>query len=206
MGMRQVWRLAVGLLGLLGFLVVLVTTSPVVLWWAKWLAGPWNDPEGEVLIVLAGSVLSDGTLGESSYWRSVYAVRTLRAGGFHEVVLSGAGDSLTPAAESMRGFVECMGIPAGAIQLETRSNSTRENALELRRLLQGVPGRKVLLTSDYHMFRAKRTFAKAGLDVLPRPFPDVLKRAQRWKGRWTCFLELAEESAKIGYYYVRGWI
>jgi len=203
---RRAGRLLAGLLGLAGLLMVLVTTSPVVVWWARWLAGAWDDPHGEILVVLAGSVLSDGTLGESSYWRSVYAVRAFREGGFRRVIVSGGGNAPVPAAESMRNFVECMGIPPAAIELETRSNSTRESAQQTRRLLEGVPGRKVLLTSDYHMFRARRAFAKTGLDVIPRPFPDVIKRAQGWKGRWPCFLELLEETCKIGYYYARGWI
>ena len=64
----------------------------------------------------------------------------------------------------------------------------------------------MLLTSDYHMFRAHRAFKKAGLEVLPKPFPDARKRASEWTGRWPAFLDLVEETLKIGYYYARGWI
>ena len=64
----------------------------------------------------------------------------------------------------------------------------------------------MLLTSDFHMYRAQRTFKKAGLDVLPRPFPDVRKRATSLLGRWEAFLDLTYETAKIVGYYVRGWI
>jgi uncharacterized SAM-binding protein YcdF (DUF218 family) len=84
--------------------------------------------------------------------------------------------------------------------------STHENALRVAELLARVPGRKILLTSDYHMFRAYRAFKKSGLDVLPRPFPDVRKRADGWTGRWPAFLDLILETTKIGYYRVRGWI
>jgi hypothetical protein len=56
------------------------------------------------------------------------------------------------------------------------------------------------------MYRAQRAFKKAGLDVLPRPFPDVRKRAQAPLGRWEAFLDLTKETAKIAYYYLRGWI
>jgi uncharacterized SAM-binding protein YcdF (DUF218 family) len=106
----------------------------------------------------------------------------------------------------MQEFLVCQGVPAQAILLEPDSRSTRENALFTRRLLGDAPGRKVLLTSDYHTFRAYRAFRKAGLTVLPRPFPDVLKRANAWQSRWPIFLGLATETLKIGYYWARGWI
>ena len=72
--------------------------------------------------------------------------------------------------------------------------------------MEETPGRKVLLTSDYHMFRAYRTFRKAGFEIAPRPFPDMLKLSSCWLCRWQAFVTLSDESAKIAYYYARGWI
>jgi uncharacterized SAM-binding protein YcdF (DUF218 family) len=197
--------LAWGLAGL-GLLVLLVTVTPLVSWWAGVLAGPWEDPNGDVLIVLGGSLLEDRVMGPSSYWRSTYAVLAWGEGTFHRVVVSGGGFAGTSIAEPMRDFLECRGIPRTAIQIETRAESTHENALYVTELLARVPGRKVLLTSDYHMFRAHRAFKKAGLEVLPRPFPDARKRASHWTGRWPAFLDLVGETVKIGYYCARGWI
>jgi len=74
------------------------------------------------------------------------------------------------------------------------------------RLLNGERTQNALLTSDYHMFRAHRAFTKAGLAVAPRPFPDAIKRSQNWENRWPVFVELCNETAKICYYYIRGWI
>ena len=205
LGRRALRAVTLGLASL-GLLFVLVTLTPLVSWWATALAGPWEDPRGDVLIVLGGSILENGVMGESSYWRGVYAVLTWREGGFRQVVLSGGGSEGPAIVEPMRDFLECNGVPREAIRLETQSKSTRENALYTKALLAGVPGRKVLLTSDYHMFRAHRAFRKAGLDVLPRPYPDARKRASRWSGRWPAFLDLVMETVKIGYYYARGWI
>ena len=195
-----------GGLAALGLLLLLVTFTPLDIWWATRLAGPWNDPKGDVLIVLGGSVLDDGTMGESSYWRAVYAVRAWREAGFKAIVVSGGGPPGGSVAEAMRDFLVAQGVPRESIWLETRSQSTRENALFARTILNETPGRKVLLTSDFHMYRARRAFQKAGLDVLPRPFPDVRKRAQSPLGRWEAFLDLGEETAKIVDYYLRGWI
>jgi uncharacterized SAM-binding protein YcdF (DUF218 family) len=196
--------LEAGLAGL-GLLLILVTVTPLVSWWAGVLAGPWDDPNGDVLIVLGGSLLENGLMGQSSYWRSVYALRAWRQGTFHRIVISG-GPPHYSTAQPMRDFLESQGVPRDTIQIETQSTSTRENALRVAELLARVPGRKVLLTSDYHTFRAYHAFKKAGLEVLPRPFPDVRKRANGWAGRWPAFLDLALESIKIGYYRARGWI
>jgi uncharacterized SAM-binding protein YcdF (DUF218 family) len=188
-----------------GLLVIGVMATPLVVWWGGWLAGPWKDPVGEVLIVLAGSSLEDGVLGESSYWRCVYAVRAWRQGGFRTIVLSGGGD--TPAAQAMAGFLRAHGVPEHALRLETASRNTRENALRTEPILVALPGRKVLLTSDYHMFRAHRLFRRAGLEVDPRPIPDARKRGQRiGPHRWVVFSELVAESAKILVSFARGWL
>jgi len=190
----------------LGFVVVVVTTTPLVTWWATKLAGPWNDPGGDVLIVLGGSILDDGKIGGSSYWRAIYGVSAYKDGGFKQVIVTGGGLDTVPVAAPIRDYMVCNGVPAGAIQIETRSNNTRENALYTKALADHLPGKKVLLTSDFHMYRAYRVFTKAGLRVEPRPFPDVRKRGGDWLSRWQCFQDLFWESAKIGAYYWRGWI
>jgi uncharacterized SAM-binding protein YcdF (DUF218 family) len=147
----------------------------------------------------------------NSYWRAVYAAHTFLDDGFREMIISGGGVERTPIAVPMRDFVLCSGVPAPAVRLEISSNDTHDSAVYLADLMRrterpGVKRRIVLLTSDYHMFRAWRVFRKAGLETLPRPFPDVGKRAGNWWSRWTTFIDLLTESAKIAYYWTRGWI
>jgi uncharacterized SAM-binding protein YcdF (DUF218 family) len=192
-------------LAALGLLYVTVSATPLVDWWARALAGRWEDPGGDVLIVLGGGQFEDGIVSESSYLRSVYAVRAFRSGAIQRILVSG-GPPQHPVSAAMRDFMAGSGVPREIITLETQSDSTRENALATARILNRDSGRKVLLTSDYHMFRAARSFAKAGLAVRPRPVPDAIKRAARWPGRWPAFLDLCLESAKIAYYAIRGWI
>lgn len=199
--LRGVVRILFYSMAALGLVWTLATVTPIDYHWATWLAGPWDDPAADVLIVLGGSVLDDGTIGQSSYWRSVYAVRAFREGDVRTVVICGRRASV-----AMREFLESQSVPRSAIRIENRSSSTRENALFAREVLADEPGRKVLLTSDYHMFRARRVFQKAGIDVLPRPIPDVRKQAGSWRARWPAFLDLVEETIKIGYYFARGWI
>src|SRR4051812_6187519 len=159
----------------LGCLLLLVTVTPLVNWWARALAGPWTDPKGDTLIVLGGAMLDRGVIGLNSYWRSVYAARAFEFDGFRRIVVAG-GTPDNPVSVAIRQFLVCQNVPAEVILTETVSRDTRENALNVARLLSGDSGSKVLLTSDYHMYRASRAFAKAGLHVVPRPFPDALKQ------------------------------
>jgi uncharacterized SAM-binding protein YcdF (DUF218 family) len=186
-------------LAILGALVVLTLLLPPR-WYPEILAGEWRDPKGPVLIVLAADTSASGLLGESSYWRALYGVRAWREGGFKKVILSGE------AAGAMREFMIGEGIPADAIVIENRSHSTHENAEFAVPVLKQFAGPYVLMTSDYHMFRAHRAFIKAGVAVLPRPFPDAVKRMNSWRWRWTVAVELATETVKIVYYQLRGWI
>jgi uncharacterized SAM-binding protein YcdF (DUF218 family) len=202
--LRRIRKLLIGLLATTGLLVMTVMFTPLVPWWARKLAGPMDDPTGEVLIVLGGSALEDGIIGQSSYWRSVYALRAYRQTPFAKVIVSGGG-RFRPA-DLMRDFLVAGGIPADRISVEDRSVSTRENATYTKQLVGSDNRRLVLLTSDYHMFRALRVFRKIGLNVAPRPFPDIVKRSSALTERWPGFFELCEESVKTGYYWVRGWM
>jgi len=189
------------LLATLGLVLVIVTATPVTAWYSRLLSGPFSEPRARVLVVLGGSGLEPGIIGEDSYWRAVYAVRAYRKWPYPKIIVSGAD-----ASGPMRDFLVAMGIPAGVIQLDARSHSTRENALDVKQLLGDTPPQVALMTSDYHMFRASRVFAKVGLDVAPYPIPHALKLGTHWRTRWPAFLEETSELVKIVYYSVRGWM
>jgi uncharacterized SAM-binding protein YcdF (DUF218 family) len=180
---------------------LLATCTPLVSWYGGKLAGKWNDPEGDVLIVLSGADLDGGFPAENTILRCLYAVRAYQGGHFRKIVLTGF-----QVGAHMRALLVAEGVPAQVLVAENSARSTRENALFTARLLAGDNGSKVLLTSDYHMFRAGRAFQKAGLNVLPRPIPDARKRALWLLRRWPAFLDEVAETVKIGYYLLRGWI
>ena len=197
------------LVAVVGCLWLVVTCTPLVSWWARGLARPWGNCKGDVLVVLGGNALGDGVLGSSSYWRSVYTVRTMRAHSFRQVIISGgaARHGEKPASELMRDFVRSHGIDTTAVVPETESTTTAENAIRTKALLGNAPkGKIVLLTSDYHIWRAYRVFRKAGMDVEGCPVPDAAKRYGSWELRAGIFVELAVETGKIAWYRWKGWI
>jgi uncharacterized SAM-binding protein YcdF (DUF218 family) len=163
-------------------------------------SGPIEQPKGDVLILLSAAADDEGGISYSSYWRARQAVLAWQTGGFKKIVVSGGG------GPGIMNFLIAEGVPREAIVAEWRSTSTRENALETARLLQGMPGKRVLLTSDFHMFRAIRVFRKLGIDVTPMVAADVLHATEHWNGRFQAFQTMVVESAKIADYGVRGWI
>lgn len=201
---RSLLRAIRTLCAAIGSLYLLVTLTPLVHWWGLLLADRWTDGAADRLIVLTGSSLGSAVLGESSYRRSVYAVLAERQRNYREIWITGAGGTEAPVAGLMADFLVSHGIDRNKIHLETESHTTRASGERLRTLLP--PGGAALLSSDYHMYRAVRVFRHSGMDVHPIPAPDALKRAEHWEHRWSAFLDLALETAKIGYYAARGWL
>ena len=191
----------------IGFLWLIVAFTPLVHWWATKLAGRWEEPKGEALVVLAGSEMEGDILGASTYWRCVYALMAYRQGWARRIYVSGGSSGeQRPVAELMRLFLVGQGVPPQAVEVEHASLSTRESALNLAPTLKRQQATPVLLTSDFHMYRAWRAFRKAGVTLRPSPIPDARKRAVRWERRWDAFQDLAIETVKIVYYRARGWI
>jgi uncharacterized SAM-binding protein YcdF (DUF218 family) len=183
----------------IGLITVLVIATPVVSWWARAYAGPIERPRGDVLILLSAAGDERGGISYSSYWRARGAIYAWQTGGFKKIVVSGGGPGIM-------NFLLAEGVPREAIVAEWRSRSTRENGIETGRLIQGMTGKKVLLTSDFHMYRAQRVFRKLGIEVTPMAVPDVLYSSEHWNGRFSAFETMAVETVKIVYYAARGWI
>ena len=190
-----------------GGLLFLITFTPVVPWTAAHLTANWSDSDGDVLIVLGGSTVTapgfpaGKILGESSYWRALHAVQAWRLGHFQTILLVGkdSGETIGP-------LLIAYGVPGSTIIVENRSTNTHENALLAKPILARFHGRFVLLTSDYHMLRASRCFAREGIPVITRPFPDVLKRSNSLAFRWQGFWLVSGELVSIVYYWTRDWI
>ena len=183
-----------------GVWLIAVTVLPVLHYWTTALSTPWGEEGGDVLIVLGGDIVAPDMMGVTSYWRSCYAVRAWRSGRYQRIILSGKD-----IAPLMKDCLTAQGVPEQVIRVENGSVSTRENALDVAALLREDPGRKVLLTSDYHMGRALSAFRKAGIEASPLPIPDAHKRLGDWTQRWGIFWMLFQETVKVAYYKAHGW-
>jgi uncharacterized SAM-binding protein YcdF (DUF218 family) len=185
----------------LGLLLIAATAGYPLHEWTAALSTPWISGNGGVLIVLGGDIVAPDMIGMTSFWRSVYAVREWRTGRYSRILITGKD-----IAPLMRDFIVGQGVPAQFVQVEGAAASTRENALNVARLLREDVNPKVLLTSDFHMRRALGAFRKAGIEASPVPIPDAHKRLSDWTQRWGIFCILLDETAKLAYYKVHDWV
>jgi uncharacterized SAM-binding protein YcdF (DUF218 family) len=198
--MHHLGRFLTRLFAVIGFITFVVMSTPVVSWWARAYSGPIQQPRGDVLILLSAAADDNGAISYSSYWRARQALFAWQTGEFKKIVISGGG------GPGILNFLIAYGVPRDALVAEWRSASTHENGVETARLIQDMPGKKVLLTSDFHMFRALRVFRRQGIEVTPMSAPDVLRATEHWNGRFPAFERMLVESCKIAYYQIRGWL
>jgi uncharacterized SAM-binding protein YcdF (DUF218 family) len=190
-----------------GILMLVISFTPAVEWIARPLRTAWTSVDQGVLIVLSGTDVTlpgptpNMIIGNNSYWRAVHAIYIWRSGHFRNILISGQG-----VRETMKPFMMAYGIPESAILIENDATNTHENALFSKRILAGLPGPYVLLTSDYHIYRASRCFLHEGIRVETMPAPDLFKLSKNPVNRWPLFLEVGREFAAIGYYRSRGWM
>lgn len=73
-------------------------------------------------------------------------------------------------AEVALRFFEAFDLAPPRLRFEDRSRNTLENAVEAAKALQPKPGQKwILVTSAFHMPRAKALFEGQGFEILARP-------------------------------------
>jgi uncharacterized SAM-binding protein YcdF (DUF218 family) len=208
----RVFRLFRALFSLLGVLLVLVSFTPLMSWLTRDLAVDWFEGDADVLVILGGSMLVEGTgpqatLGYDSYLRCAYASWILQRYRYSYVVLSGA-DGM---AAAMAHYLAAHGVKAGQLLIENSARTTSQNAEFVKKILEhqsglGAHPKIVILTSDYHTRRARLVFERWGMPVRVIPVPDVNKRLAFPEQRWTAFLTLADEAAKFAGYKLEGKI
>lgn len=96
------------------------------------------------------------------------------------LVCGGKGtDETVSEAEAMAAYLKAQGVPGEDILLEAQSRNTRENLRFAKRIMEANGYQTcVLVTSDYHMMRARMLAGQEGLSV-------TCSRARSdWPGIW----------------------
>lgn len=183
-----------------------------------------STPTAEAILVLGGGM---GTADpprltpdlNAAGDRILQAARLYQAGKAPLVVVSGGGSPLLgsggPEAPAMAALLQEWGVPAKAIRLESRSLTTRENAVNSARLLARLGIHRVLLvTSALHMPRALASVRAVGVEAMPAPTDfEVTRVRSRTLLDW-----LPDAEALVGttraikeylgllYYRYQGWV
>ena len=148
-------------------------------------------PRADAIVVLGGGHYGHWMRRDSvdpdefKHSRLAAGARAWLAGRAPFIILSGGGNGRGPSeAETMALAIAKTGIPASAILLEDRSESTRDNARMIAALARERGIHKVLLvTSSVHMPRARLLFRDVGIDVVAVPVPEG-GLGTGWKERW----------------------
>ncbi len=110
----------------------------------------------------------------------------------------GGGESVTEASAMYKYLVERKGIDPERILVEDRAESTKENFAFSKALIEqrlGSDASIAFVTTDFHVFRARRVALKTGIDAVGIAAPDV------WYIRINNFLR---ECVGIAVYALRG--
>ena len=161
--------------------------------------------------------------------RILYGAKLHNEGHAGTLILSGGrvtwrgGSGKTSEAQDMKQFAMAMNVPEADILLENTSLNTRENAVNVQKILQAQSLDSILLvTSALHMPRSVAIFEKLGINVIPAPtdylvstvnYEDINKT---WQGRVLSLFPDAEAQAQftralkeyVGFlfYRLRGWV
>ena len=148
-------------------------------------------PKADAIVVLGGGHYGGWMRRDSvdpdefKHSRLAAGARAWLAGRAPLIILSGGGNGHGPSeAETMALAIAKTGIPASAVVLEDRSDSTRDNARMTAALARERGMRKVLLvTSSVHMPRARLLFRDVGIVVVAVPVPEG-ELGAGWRERW----------------------
>jgi uncharacterized SAM-binding protein YcdF (DUF218 family) len=162
----------------------------------------WFFPQ-DILTVDSGTVKADViiVLGGGSHERPLRAAELFKEKAALRIIISGEGDD-----EINRQLLLKAGIPVAAIQVEGKSQTTRENAEFTIKLLRTEKIHSaILVTSWYHSRRALKTFEHFAPDLTfysrPSYFAftrDDWKKLGVYKRMRLEFLKLAGYWARYG--------
>jgi uncharacterized SAM-binding protein YcdF (DUF218 family) len=152
--------------------------------------------------------------------RVLHTVQLYRLGKIKKILISGGsgrllGDTIPEAVELASVFRLC-GIPEEDLLLEDKSINTRENAVLSKKFLdkRNFNGKALLITSAFHMRRARLCFNKAGLktDVFSTDFrshktvfnpASLIFPSETAIGKWTTIFH---ETLGVVSYKIAGYI
>lgn len=230
--MRRWLQKTLAAAGALGVLAVALQFTPLPYRLYRWLgdAGPGLPEEPDYIVLLGGG----GIPSESGLMRSYVAAEEARR--FPNAMVAVAmTDSNDVSTVRMLDELEMRGVKRARLLLEDRGRNTREQAVNLARLLRtdGEEPMILLVTSTEHMRRAAGAFRRAGfvhvsgtaaepvaitadltyrsadLGASPRAVPDVggslAVRYTFWSNGSMTGRSLRELCA-LAYYRLQGWL
>ena len=146
-------------------------------------------PEGDAIVVLGGGMMfhekcgaSEMSMGADRVWTGA---KLYKAGKAKKVICTGSR-----IEQATLPFLLDLGVPSEAVFWYDDARNTEEESLLIAKTLggDGKKPRILLVTSAWHMNRARFLFEKAGLDVVPCPGDFEMSCISERKLRFSDFI------------------
>lgn len=170
-----------------GLFVLLISSNPLmgdflIRWTEEWAERrvASNVPAADAIVVLsAGHTVPPGSANVSEWGdanRFFGGLELFQAGRASLLVFTGAwlpwAPDAPPEGDVLAGYARAFGVPAHQIAVTGRVGNTADEAREVALLFRGRQmerPRLILVTSAFHMSRARQLFEKQGVTIEPFP-------------------------------------
>lgn len=170
---------------ILAFAFLYFFTNPFIvnellLWWEVPPTSVVEVKSHDIGIILTGGTTNDDKLPKENIFLGIssdrigQAVELYKRGKINKILVSGGaitvlGGTQKNEVEEIAKYLIISGIPKENIFLETKSQNTRENAVNCSKILkkQFANQSYLLITSGFHLRRAIGCFEKVGISVTP---------------------------------------
>jgi uncharacterized SAM-binding protein YcdF (DUF218 family) len=178
-------------------------TAIVLLGSGSYVVEDWDENR----LIMADTAGADRALEAARVYRMIDPEWIISSGGS-----VGTMDRDAPGGKVMADELITLGVPSSRILLELDSQTTRDEAVIIKPMLERLRVEHVVLvTSDLHMRRSVGTFRAVGVDTIP-----AIARTSHFATPWnigfipsgTGLVEtqnVAHEILGIGLYTLRGW-
>lgn len=158
---------------MIGSVLVVWGVGMVILLGAVVMYSRWDFARpADVIIVLGASVDGDGSPGQTLDSRIEHAVTLWRRGLAQRIICTGGytGQAHRSESSACRATLIALGVPDEAIHIEEHSQNTYENAQHALEIMAENDLRTaVVVSSGYHLLRARWLFWRAGQPVHTSP-------------------------------------
>jgi uncharacterized SAM-binding protein YcdF (DUF218 family) len=186
-----------------------IACTPVTRYLLKPLTVAEDLKDADLIVVLGGGVDQGRFPTPVSSHRMVKGVQLFFEGKAPKILFSGGmpGKATVSEASVLAQEARRLKVPAGDILLEKKSNNTRNQAVEVKRIADRLRMKSILLVTSFsHMKRALMAFEKVGFKVYPASADPTEKYTDDFWGRLDLFPRLIQEYAGMVYFQIRGWI
>ena len=128
----------------------------------------------DVIIVLGAGLDQFGQPTASLVARAIHAASLYQVGFADKVLCSGGvtRNNFPSEATICAQILENAGLPRSAVELEEKSRSTQENAIQsIQWMSERSVRTAIVVSSSYHLWRASWLFHRLGYDVYTSPAP-----------------------------------